>query len=244
MPAITHYTRSLDEVARERARPDLERAMQAVRSVAERVYVDPETVAARVSAAIVDGNIERAELVKSIAERPEQFGELLGKGSRLGDSKDRAAARHYAKSLSHHIASSAQTWERRLEAERKSETWNREKRDLIEVPGLTKGSESLLTRLDQQPYEHKSKFLARLLASPEGRRAINEAKAVANALERRFGSAEARNWNDDLRIDSEIPAAIERIKAVARIADRAQREEISLRYELTRRLGKDLGLGM
>ncbi|MDL2411000.1 hypothetical protein PY650_36900, partial [Rhizobium calliandrae] len=78
MPAITHYTRSVDEVARERARPDLERAMQAVRSVGERVYVDPETVAARVSAAIVDGNIERAELVKSVAERPEQFGELLG----------------------------------------------------------------------------------------------------------------------------------------------------------------------
>ncbi|MDL2411018.1 hypothetical protein PY650_36990, partial [Rhizobium calliandrae] len=97
----------------------------------------------RVSAAIVDGNIERAELVKSVAERPEQFGELLGTGGRLGDSKDRAAARHYAKSLSHHVASAAQAWERRLEAERQSEAWKRERCDVVEVPGLTKSSEAI-----------------------------------------------------------------------------------------------------
>jgi hypothetical protein len=37
-------------------------------------------------------------------------------------------------------AYAAETWARRLQAERESETWNREKRDIVEVPGLTPGA--------------------------------------------------------------------------------------------------------
>lgn len=72
--------------------------------------------------------MEGQVVAKSVAERPEQCGELRGKSGLLGENKARNAARHYAKALSNHVASASRTWERRLKAERQSEAWNREKR--------------------------------------------------------------------------------------------------------------------
>lgn len=47
-----------------------------------------------------------------------------------------------------HVAYAAETWERRLEAERQSEVWKREKCDVIEVPGLTQRSEDILKQAE------------------------------------------------------------------------------------------------
>ena len=46
VPAPASYTRTVDDIAREKALPDFERAMQAVRSVGRSVYADAEGAAA------------------------------------------------------------------------------------------------------------------------------------------------------------------------------------------------------
>ncbi|MHB0953241.1 MAG: Ti-type conjugative transfer relaxase TraA [Allorhizobium sp.] len=245
VPAITSYARSIEDVSREKARPDFERDMEAVRSVGRNVYVDPDGVAARLSVAIVDKCLDGQGLAKLLADRPEQFGELRGKVGLMGENKERKAARYHAKALSSHVASAAQTWERRFEAERQSEIWNREKRDVIEVPGLTQRSEEILKRLDGLPQAEKPKFLEQLSGMPEGKQALAEAEKIAQVLERRFGNADLRELKkENLRLGSEVFAKLDRIEAVARVADRAQRAELSRQYQLKRTLSKGLGLGM
>ncbi|OEC96893.1 Ti-type conjugative transfer relaxase TraA [Rhizobium sp. YK2] len=245
VPAIMGYPRGIDEIAREKARPNLERAMEAVRSVGGNVYVDPDGVAARLSLAIVDKGMDAHALAKSVAERPEQFGQLRGKSGFLGDNKERKTARHHARALSHHVASAGQVWERRLDAERQSETWNRERRDVIEVPGLTPRSEALLKQLDGLPQAEKPKFLEQLSGTREGRQALDEAKTIVQALEQRFGSSDPRRLKkENLRLGPEVADKLHRIEAVARITDRAHRAELSRQYELKRTLNKGLGLGM
>ncbi len=245
VPALTKHSLGIEAVARDKARPDFERAMETVRSVGRNVYADADGVAGKLSVAIVDKGIEGQALARSVVEWPEQFGELRGKSGLLGENKERKAARHYAKALSNHVASAGRTWERRLEAERQSETWNREKRDVIEVPGLTQRSEAILKQFDGLPQADKPKFLEKMSGTPEGKQALDEARQVAQALEQRFGSADPRDLKtENLRFGPEVIAKLDRIKDVARIADRAQRAELSRQYELKRSLNKGLGLGM
>lgn len=245
VPALTNHSRSVEDVARDKARPDFERAMEAVRSVGRNVYADADGVAAKLSGAIMDRGIEGEALAKSVAERPEQFGELQGKSGFLGENKERKSARHYAKALSNHVASAGRTWERRLEAERQSETWKRDKRDVVEVPGLTQRSEAILKQLDGLPQAEKPKFLERLSGTPEGKQALDEARKITQALEQRFGSADPRDLKkEDLRLGPEVSSRLDRIKDVARITDRAQGAELSRQYELKRTFNKGLGLGM
>nr|WP_257792576.1 BID domain-containing protein [Sinorhizobium sp. M14] len=239
------YSRSVEDVARENARPEFDRAMEAVRSVGRNVYADPDGVAGKLSADIVDKGMLGQALATSVTECPEQFGELRGKTGLLGDNKERKAARHYAKALGHHVASAGQTWERRLEAEYQSEMWNREKRDVIEVPGLAPRSEAILKQLDGLSQSEKPKFLEQISGTPEGSHALEEAKKIAQALEQRFGSAEARDLKlENMRLGPELSTKLDRIKDVARIVDRAQRAELTRTYELTRGLKKGLGLGI
>jgi hypothetical protein len=184
-------------------------------------------------------------LVQSVAERPEQFGRLLGKSGLFGESRERQAARHSARSLGSHVASAGRTGERQLEAERQSETWQREKRDVVEVPGLSKRGEELLTELDALPQADKPKFLEQLSGTSECKQALKEAKKIARALERRFGSSVPRDLKtENLRLGPETLANLNRIRDVARLVDRAQRAELTRQYELKRSLDKGLGLEM
>ncbi|WP_183715934.1 MULTISPECIES: Ti-type conjugative transfer relaxase TraA [unclassified Rhizobium] len=245
VPAITGYSRSVEDIARERAQPHLQDAMDTVRSVGRHVYTDPVGAAERISAAIVDQGIGREALAKTVAEHPEQFGELCGKVGLLGENRQRKAARHYSTALSNHVAAAGLSWERRLEAERQSETWHREKRDVVEVPGLTSRSEELLKQFDALSQADKPKFLEQLSGTPEGRQALHEAKTIVQALEQRFGSSDPRELKKgNLRLGPEVADKLHRIEAVARITDRAQKAELSRQYELKRTLNKGLGLGM
>jgi Ti-type conjugative transfer relaxase TraA len=245
VPALTKHSRSIEDVARERARPDFQRAMEAVRSVGRNVYADPDGVAAKLSIALIEKGMDGQALARSVAERPEQFGELRGRSGFLGENKERKAARHYAKALSNHIASAGRTWDRRLKAERQSEAWNREKRDVIEVPGLTQRSEAILKQLDGLPQAEKPKFLDQMSGTAEGKQALDEAAKVAKALEQRFGSADPLALRQEtLRLGPECSSKPDRITDVARITDRAQQAELSRQYELKRSLSKGLGLGM
>ncbi|MUZ74898.1 Ti-type conjugative transfer relaxase TraA [Agrobacterium vitis] len=246
VPALLSHSRSIEDVAREKAMPHLERAMEAVRSVGRHVFADPESVVAKLSAAIIRNDINNGingqELAMAVADRPEQFGLLRGKAGFLGENKERRAARSYAKSLSRHVATACETWERRLEMERRSETWLREKRDIIEIPGLTNRSEALLKEFDALSPSEKPKFIEQLSQTSEGRCALEEAKTITAALEQRFGSADPRNWKQDrLRLGPELSDKLDQIKDIARITDRVQRAELTQRYELKRKLNKGLG---
>ncbi|MDL2410997.1 hypothetical protein PY650_36885, partial [Rhizobium calliandrae] len=98
-----------------------------------------------------------------------------------------------------------------------------------------------MKQLDELPYPEKSKFLQEMSRTPDGRQALHEAQTVAQALEKRFGSADPREWKDDLRAGPEILLAVSRINAIAGIVDRARSAERSRDYELKRSLSKGLG---
>ena len=246
VPAITKYPCSIEEIARDRALPEFERAMEAVRSVGRQVYVDPAAAARRLGATILDSRWENSEaLAKAVAERPEQFGDLRGKSGLLGESKERKQARHSAKALSHHVASVGENWERWLKVERQSETWTREKRDVIEVPGLTRRSEEILRELDRLPKAEKPKFLEQLSGTLEGKLALEEAKTITKALQLRFGNSDQQSFKNALaRLDPEVAARLDHIQAVARLAERAERVELTRQQQLERSRTKGLGLGM
>lgn len=48
-------------------------------------------------------------LAKSVAERPEQFGELRGRTGLLGENKERKAARQLRRAVGNHVAAAAKT---------------------------------------------------------------------------------------------------------------------------------------
>lgn len=125
MRGIATYARGIEDIAREKAKPEFDRAMEAVRSVGQQIYVDPDGAAAKIGQAIVNAGADGQTLANAATEHPERFGELRGKTGFFGDSKERKAAHHSSKALGLHVASAANTWSRRLEAERQSETWQR-----------------------------------------------------------------------------------------------------------------------
>lgn len=245
IPSIATYARSIEDIAREKARPDFDRAMETVRSVGQQIYVNPDGAAAKIGQAIVKAGADGSTLATSVTEHPERFGELRGKAGFFGDNKERKAAQLHSKALGLHVASAANTWTRRLEAERQSETWQRQNRDVVEVPGLTGRSEDILKQFDALPQAEKPRFLTELSGTPEGRQVLEETKTIARALEQRLGSADPRSFKKELdRLGLKDPAVIERIKDVARLVDRTHRAELSRSYELTRGLKRGLGLGM
>lgn len=246
VPALTEYSRDPDTIAREKATPDLERRMEVVRSLCRNVYADPDGVTMKLGDAIRDQTTDGAGLARTIGERPELFGELRGKSGLFGDNSERKGARSMAEGLASHVASAAETWTRRLNAERSSEIWQREKRDRIEVPGLTARSEKILKELDAVPQAEKKRFLETMAGTSEGREALIEARRIAVALEKRFGrSSPLSNLSgESMRLGREVVASLDRIKEVARIVDKAERAELSRQYEVKRGLGKTLGLGL
>jgi hypothetical protein len=245
VPAVTRHGRSVDDIAREKARPQFEQAMESVRSTARLVYAEPEAVAKRIASEIIEGRIDAKQLASDIAERPTAFGVLLGKTGMLGDNRERNAAQKFAKALGNHVGSAAETWQRRLKAERESETWNREKRDVVEVPGLSPQSERILVQLDSLPYPDKPAFIAQISQTPEGRQALSEAATIVSALERRFGTADLRRKDADIeRLGPELATRLDRVKSVAKIVERAHLAELTQQQELKRSLTKGLGLRM
>ncbi|MFS8125519.1 Ti-type conjugative transfer relaxase TraA, partial [Rhizobium sp. BR 250] len=121
VPAITRYDKSVDEIAREKARPELERSMEVVRNVALRVYHDAFAACDAIKPHILDPGTDPAILARAIRERPDQFGALRGKSGILGDNRDRKQALHYAGSVATLVGNAARSWLRHLENEHRSE---------------------------------------------------------------------------------------------------------------------------
>ncbi|WP_313556502.1 Ti-type conjugative transfer relaxase TraA [Agrobacterium cavarae] len=243
VPAITHYDRTIDEVARHNAMPHLEREIEHLQSMAGPVYQEPFNAALTFKGLILDDKIDKEELVRAVRERPEQFGVLRGKSGLFGDNAERKQALSRAQGLSSHVGYAAETWERRLNEARRSEEWQREKRDIVEVPALTRKSEEMLKALDQLDSGQKPQFLERMMETPEGKQALAEAATIARALEKRFG---ARNRSElekmDLRLGKDQLPNVDRIRNVARLIERAHTAEQRRTYELEQSLKKGVSL--
>jgi hypothetical protein len=178
-----------------------------------------------------------------MAEQPERFGDLRGKSGLLGDNKERKDALRYARSVASHLESAASAWEWRLGEERKSEQWQREKRDVVEVPGLTPRSAEILDQVDKAPIEKRDQFIDELRSTPEGKAVLEEAKQVAKALEDRFGHSDPRHFAKELEQRPELVKHAEQIKAVARMVERTRVAELSRDHALKQQLPVRRGLG-
>lgn len=150
-----------------------------------------------------------------------------------------------AGALSAHVKYAGQHWTRRYEQAADSERWKREKQDVIEVPGLSARSEALLKQLDGLAYAEKPAFLEKLFATPEGKRALEEAEVVTDAMRRRFGTDELRH-KDLVKLTRGLAEKVDlaRLGEVAGIAHRAKAAELTREYDLVRRQTKGLSMGI
>lgn len=244
VPAITRHDHSIEEVAQERAMSVINQQFDTVESLARHVFRDPVEVAARLRTAMTEKDGNGKIMAKAMSEQPERFGELRGKSGLFGNNKERKEALQYARSLSAHIGYISEAWERRLGEERASEQWQREKRDVIEVPGLTSRSAEILAKVEKMPVERRSKFMTELRSSLEGRAALDEAKVVAEALTRRFGSSDPRRFAEELETRPELAKQAEQIQTIARVVHRTRHAELSHDHTLRRQLARSQGLGL
>ncbi|MDX0986546.1 Ti-type conjugative transfer relaxase TraA [Sinorhizobium medicae] len=243
VPAITHHDRSIEDVAREKAIPTFNQYWETVESVSRHVFRDPTEVTGRLRNAIIDQGGDGKVMAKAMAEQPERYGELRGKSGLLGDNKELKAALRYARSVASHLEASASTWERRLGEERKSEQWQRDERDAVEVPGLTRRSAEILDRVDKVSINKRDQLIDELRSTPEGKAALEEARQVAKALERRFGYSDPRDFAKELEQRPELVSRADEIRAVARMVERTRMAELSRDHTLKQELSRSQGLG-
>ncbi len=244
VPAITRHDHSIEEVASERAMSVIDHRFDTVESLARHVFRDPVEVAARLRTAMTEKEGNGNIMAKAMAEQPERFGELRGKSGLFGNNTERKEALQYARSLSAHIGYVSEAWQRRLGEERQSEQWQREQRDVIEVPALTPRSAGILAKVEKMPLEKRSQFISELRSSPEGQAALDEARLVAEALTRRFGSSDPRRFAEELAARPELAKQAEHIQMTARIVNRTRMAELSHDHALGRQLNRSQGLGL
>ncbi len=244
VPAITRHDRSIEQVARERAMSVIDQRFDTVESLVRRVFRDPVEVAARLRTAMTEKEGNGKIMAKAMAEQPERFGELRGKSGLFGNNKERKEALQYARSLSAHIGYVSEAWQRRLGEERQSEQWQREQRDVIEVPALTPRSAEIIAEVEKMPVDKRNHFISEIRASPEGRAALEEAKLVAEALTRRFGSSDPRRFASELEERPELAKQTEQIQTIARMVHRTRHAELSHDHALRQQLNRSQGLGL
>ncbi|TBG13372.1 Ti-type conjugative transfer relaxase TraA, partial (plasmid) [Rhizobium leguminosarum] len=245
--AVKTYAMSVEAVGRSKAMPAFDRDWAAAKQLAPQVFNDAPAAMDVLRGRILDENADPVALASQLSASPETIGALAGKTGLFGDNAERKHALSRIDALASHVRQSGKTWQRRLAAECGAERWKREKQDVVEVLGPSRRSEALLRQLDDLPYADKAKFVEQLAGTPEGRRALAEAKDIVTAIETRFGRADPSDLAEQLkRMGPGRAGDIERISQVARLADRSHRAELTQQMELKRSLkrGKSLGLGM
>ncbi|TBG35465.1 BID domain-containing protein, partial [Rhizobium leguminosarum] len=245
--AVKTYAMSVEAVGRSKAMPAFDRDWAAAKQLAPQVFNDAPAAMDVLRGRILDENADPVALASQLSTLPEAIGALAGKTGLFGDNAERKHALSRIDALASHVRQSGKTWQRRLAAECGAERWKREKQDVVEVLGPSRRSEALLRQLDDLPYADKAKFVEQLAGTPEGRRALAEAKDIVTAIETRFGRADPSDLAEQLkRMGPGRAGDIERISQVARLADRSHRAELTQQMELKRSLkrGKSLGLGM
>ncbi|MGO7767874.1 Ti-type conjugative transfer relaxase TraA [Rhizobium ruizarguesonis] len=243
--AVKTYAMSVEAVGRSKAMVAFDRDWAAAKQLAPQLFNDAPAAMDVLRGRILDENADPVELANQLSASPETFGALAGKTGLFGDNAERKHALSRIDALASHVRQSAKTWQRRLAAECGSERWKREKQDVVEVLGPSRWSEALLRQLDDLPYADKAKFVEQLAGTPEGRRALAEAKDIVTAIETRFGRADPADLAEQLkRVGPDQAGDIERIRQVARLADRSHRAELTQQMELERSLSRTKSLGL
>ncbi|MGO7580226.1 Ti-type conjugative transfer relaxase TraA [Rhizobium ruizarguesonis] len=243
--AVKTYAMSVEEVGRSKAMVAFERDWEAAKQLAPQLFKDAPAAMEALRGRILDKNADPVALANQLSASPETFGALAGKTGLFGDNAERKHALSRIDALASHVRQSAKTWQRRLAAECGSERWKREKQDVVEVLGPSRRSEALLRQLDDLPYSDKAKFIEQLAGTPEGRRALAEAKDIVTAIETRFGRADPSDLADQLkRVGPDQAGDIDRIRQVARLVDRSHRAELTQQMELERSLKRTKSLGL
>ena len=133
-----------------------------------------------------------------------------------------------------------------MDEERRSEQWQREHRDTVEVPGLTRRSGELLSELDRIAVTERSAWIDQLRQTPEGQKALDEVRLVADALHLRFGEIDHRRISAALTRDGIETSKVDKILQVAKTVERVHllnlTRDRTLKQELSR--SKSLGLGL
>ncbi|MGO8391646.1 Ti-type conjugative transfer relaxase TraA [Rhizobium ruizarguesonis] len=243
--AVKTYAMSVEAVGRSKAMPAFDRDWEAAKQLAPQLFKDAPAAMEVLRGRILNENWDPVELANQLSASPETIGALAGKTGLFGDNAERKHALSRIDALASHVRQSAKTWQRRLAAECGSERWKREKQDVVEVLGPSRQSEALLRQLDDLPYADKAKFVEQLAGTPEGRRALAEAKDVVTAIETRFGRADPSDLAEQLkRVGPDQAGDIEWIRQVARLADRSHRAELTQQMELERSLSRTKSLGL
>ena len=241
--AISGYDRSVEEIARDTAMPHLESGLENVRSVGRHVYRDPFAATVLLRNHILEGTATPDILARAVRERPDQFGPLRGSSGLFGDNGERRQALSSARALANHVEAAAEAWTRQFDLARTSETWQRAKRDVIEVPGISSPTEAILRAFDALAHDDRPAFLKQLSSTPDGQKALQDVAEIAQALTARFGTADLRNVDvPALRRLDETNRSLERIRHVARLADRLHDAELTRKHTLSKGLTKGLRL--
>ena len=244
VPAITRHDISIEGVAREKALPTFDAQWKAAESMIRGAFHDPDEVAGRLRSGIIDQGGDGKVMAKAIAAQPERFGDVRGKSGLFGDNKERKEALRYAGAVARHVESAAETWQRRLGEERESEQWQREKRDVVEVPGLTSRSAEIIAQVDKVPMAERNRWIDQLRSTPDGAAALEEVRKVGKALEARFGRSDPRDFGPQLERNPELAKKAEQIKNIARVVERTRMAELSRDHTLKQQLTRSQGLGL
>lgn len=244
VPAITRHDRSIEDVAREKALPTFDAQWKTAVSMIRGAFHDPDEVAGRLRSAIIDQGGDGKVMAKAIAAQPQRFGDVRGKSGLFGDNKERKQALSYVGAVARHVESAAETWQRRLGEERASEQWQREKRDVVEVPGLTARSAEIIAQVDKVPMAERNRWINQIRSTPEGTAALEEVREVGEALEARFGRSDPRDFSQQLERYPELSKKAEQIKNVARVVERTRMAELSRDHTLKQQLTRSQGLGL
>ncbi|CCM76819.1 Ti-type conjugative transfer relaxase TraA [Rhizobium mesoamericanum] len=245
VPAIATYQSSVEAAARSHATPAFEREWEVPKSWAPRIFSNARAVMEELRKSIVDRNADPTELAKQLSSTPEKFGALVGRTGLLGNNAERRQAINLASALAFHVEHCGKTWHRRLAAEYNSETWQREKRDVIEIRGFSKQSEAMLQNLETLSITERGRFVEQMKTTLEGRQALDEAKDITTAIEKRFARANPSDLAEQLKRTSPGQTCdIGYIRQVARLADLSHRAELTQEFELKRSLTRGQGLGL
>lgn len=244
VPAITHYHRSIEDVAREKALPTFNAQWKTAESMIRGAFHDPDEVAGRLRSGIIDQGGDGKMMAKAIVAQPERFGDVRGKSGLFGCNKGRKQALSYVGAVARHVESAAEAWQRRLGEERASEQWQREKRDVVEVPGLTARSAEIIAQVDKVPMAERNRWIDQIRSTSEGAAALEEVRKVGKALEARFGRSDPRDFGQQLERNPELAKKADQIKDIARVVERTRMAELSRDHTLKQQLTRSQGLGL
>lgn len=247
VPAVAIYSRSIEDVAREEVLPQFERQWKDVLNAAGRAYNDPTTVTNKLREGILSGKMSLEKLKETATLGAEQADLLRGKRGWLGDDAERKQAREYMSGVAWHAEHAKEVWERWLGDARRGEQQKRDVDDKIIIPGLSVRSAEILRGIEKLAYAEQPNWVGKVKDTPEGQRALEEARDIQEALNRRFGH-EFHPTNLKPVLDR-CPLSvdqIEKLQNTARLTDTVNsangRRERELRQE--RSQTKGLGLGM